>query len=529
MNCLSEMTGSMFVDGELAAEETRRVEQHLGECPRCRALVQAMRTENEVIVAAFEDALPAAAAAAGLRGMAREFALVVAVLATVGMAAQWLSGVLPGNLDWLNPFTTDGSMNLFFSAVFYLRQDGPGLLGDLAAALASLLVLLMVVLGLRLLWRRPAALRSGLLVALTLGVALPGWGLTRRTGQTVTVAHNETLDDTLFAKGETVDIDGVVNGDVIMGGRLLNVRGTVKGNVFAWGEQLEISGTVEGSVFCFGQRVEMRGGRVAHSLYGWTQFLRLEPASRVEQDVIQASQHAEFNGLIARNVLSFSGAADVTGEIGRNFTIRTGAVTLDTPAKIGGDFNAYVKRDSNVHIAPGVTVAGKRETHISVRRNRYTRPSFYLWNAVFLAGAFIVGWLLLAFVPRFYYAAAGGIASWGRSLGLGAAILLVTPVAIVISCVTLVGLPLGLLTLLLYMVAIYLAKIFVAGFLGNALLGPGGQRERLLGLFVGLLILTVATALPYVGGVVAAIILTLGLGALGWQLYRELQGERAPA
>jgi hypothetical protein len=119
--------------------------------------------------------------------------------------------------------------------------------------------------------------------------------------------------------------------------------------------------------------------------------------------------------------------------------------------------------------------------------------------------------------------------SWGRSLGLGAAILIVTPVAILIFCVTLVGLPLGVLVLFLYIIALYLSKILVAAFLGRALLAAPEHRDRLLGLFLGLLILSVATALPYVGGLVGVAILLLGLGALGWQLYREVQARRMPA
>ena len=531
MNCFSELTYSIFADGELGAEERRRVEHHLGECERCRALVSAMRAENEVLAAALSQAVEApAAAGAGLRGMAREFLAVAVGLAALGAALQWLAGVFPTNLDWLNPFTTDGSMNLFFSAVFYLRQAGPELLGDLTTLIAWLILLLVVAAGLRLLWRRPPLVRSGLcLVALTVCLALPGWGLTRRTGQTVSVGQNETVDDTLFASGDTVDVDGIVNGDLITGGREINVRGTVKGNLFAWSEHVEISGTVEGSVFCFGQRLELRGGRILHSLYDWSQFLRLQPGSRIEQDVIQGSQHAEFNGSVGRNLMSFSGTADVRGDIGRNLTVRSGGVTLSPPAKVGGDFNAYVRRASDVHVGPGVNIAGKTQTHITLHHSRYTRAAFYVWKAVFLAGAFIVGWLLLTLAPAFFYRASAAMGSWGRSLGLGAAILIVTPVAILIFCVTLVGLPLGVLVLFLYIIALYLSKILVAAFLGRALLAAPEHRDRLLGLFLGLLILSVATALPYVGGLVGVAILLLGLGALGWQLYREVQARRMPA
>ena len=123
MSCFSELTYSIFVDGELAAEEARRVESHLTECSTCRDLVQALTTENRIVSAALAAPLAVdAPASVTVRGMAREFIAVVIVLATAGTALHWLAEALPANLDWLNPLTTDGRMNLFLSIVFYLRQ-----------------------------------------------------------------------------------------------------------------------------------------------------------------------------------------------------------------------------------------------------------------------------------------------------------------------------------------------------------------------------------------------------------------------
>ena len=49
MTCLSELTCAVYADGELSPEETRDAERHLAECPRCRALVAALRGENRIL------------------------------------------------------------------------------------------------------------------------------------------------------------------------------------------------------------------------------------------------------------------------------------------------------------------------------------------------------------------------------------------------------------------------------------------------------------------------------------------------
>ncbi len=110
----------------------------------------------------------------------------------------------------------------------------------------------------------------------------------------------------------------------------------------------------------------------------------------------------------------------------------------------------------------------------------------------------------------------------GAASGLGFAVLAGVPVAIIVTAITLVGLPASLMLLAVYLVAIYLAKIWVGAFLGQILLKPAGatKSDWLLGLLVGLLILTIVGFIPYLGGLVHFGVVCLGLGAFAWQLYR---------
>src|SRR5216117_1614877 len=49
MECYSEQMCSIFVDGELAVDEARRLRDHLATCQRCRELLDALRAENRVL------------------------------------------------------------------------------------------------------------------------------------------------------------------------------------------------------------------------------------------------------------------------------------------------------------------------------------------------------------------------------------------------------------------------------------------------------------------------------------------------
>jgi hypothetical protein len=134
----------------------------------------------------------------------------------------------------------------------------------------------------------------------------------------------------------------------------------------------------------------------------------------------------------------------------------------------------------------------------------------------------LVGWLGLVLFPGFFQASTQAVGSGWRSLGLGSAVLAGAPVAMILMAITLVGLPASLMLLAVYLVAIYLAKIWVAAFLGHMLLKPttATKGDWLLGLLVGLLVLTVVGFIPYLGGLVRLGVVCLGLGAFAWQLYR---------
>jgi len=229
-----------------------------------------------------------------------------------------------------------------------------------------------------------------------------------------------------------------------------------------------------------------------------------------------------LEGEVNRSVTVYAGTADVSGGVGRELTMAGDNLTVTNTARIGGNLSAHVRDLRNVHIADGATITGTRVIQVRERENRFTRPRFYFFQAVWLAAAMLVGWLILILFPGFFQASTHAVGAGWRSLGLGFAVLAGVPVAVILLAITLVGLPASLMLLMAYLVAIYLAKIWVGAFLGQILLKPSGvtKSDWLLGLLVGLLIFTVVRLIPYLGGLVHFGVVCLGLGAFAWQLYR---------
>jgi hypothetical protein len=353
-------------------------------------------------------------------------------------------------------------------------------------------------------------------------LSLPSFALERRHGEVIIVAANETVDDTLFAAGNTVRMAGVVNGDLLAFGRTVEVHGTVKGDLVSFAKRTVVSGTVEGRIYTFSQSLDL-DGQLDHSMYGFAQSLRLNDRSHVGEGIVVAAGDVSLEGDVKRSVdILASGNADVSGNIGRNLTVAGVGLTLTNTARVGGNLSARVRQLKDVHIADGATITGKRDVQVNVRKSRYARPRFYFHQAVWLAAAVLVGWLVLVLFPGFFQATTQAVGSYWSSLALGVGVLAGIPVAIIIAGVTLVGLPIALISFAVYLIAIYLAKIWVGAFLGRMLLTPSEatKGDWVLGLLVGLLILTIVGFVPYLGGLVRFVVVCLGLGALAVQLYR---------
>src|SRR5207302_1136322 len=250
MECYSEQMCVIFADGELAVDEARRLRDHLATCQRCRELVDALRAENRVLGESLHELPEEAADPVGfprlrLSRVWGDLAALAAVLALVSVFSAWVDKLrIPEALEWLNPFSADGLTNLIFNLSYYFAHGGTAMLADYAAVVGGLFLLLGG--GALLLGRRWRLQQSGLrLLIVLLTMSLPSFALERRHGEFVTVAANETVDDTLLAAGNNVRMEGVVNGDLLVFARTLEVRGTVKG--------AEVSGSV-------GRDLTMAGG-----------------------------------------------------------------------------------------------------------------------------------------------------------------------------------------------------------------------------------------------------------------------------
>jgi len=152
-------------------------------------------------------------------------------------------------------------------------------------------------------------------------------------------------------------------------------------------------------------------------------------------------------------------------------------------------------------------------------------------SVLWFVGVFVAAALFVLMFPGFARDAAAAI---GRkplqSLGLGIAILVCVPFLGVVLLITIIGIPVALLLVPLYLLVLFLGWATAALFIaqrGLEVLRPGRAVTpawQLLALFVGLLALWLLRQVPFAGGLIGFLALVAGIGALVW---RGWNGRRA--
>ena len=113
--------------------------------------------------------------------------------------------------------------------------------------------------------------------------------------------------------------------------------------------------------------------------------------------------------------------------------------------------------------------------------------------------------------------------------------LVCVPFVAVILLITIIGIPLALLAVPLYLLLLFLGWVTAALFVahrGLAIARPGREVTlgwRLFALLVALVALSVLRHLPLVGGLIGLVALIAGIGALVWAAWSRRETSTAAA
>jgi cytoskeletal protein CcmA (bactofilin family) len=375
-------------------------------------------------------------------------------------------------------------------------------------------------------WAARALGPAVLLLAVSLAQAGEG-----RPEVTETITRRGRIASDLYAFGGGVEVGGDVSGDLVAGGGLVTVDHTVHGNVIVGAGSAVVGGRVERNVRAAAGAVTIVG-RVGGNVDVAAGVITVAPEAIINGSAQLAGGELHVAGAIGRNLWAAGAVVVLAGEVAGNVEVVGQEIDVRPGARIAGKLTYWSPRDAR--IAPQAVISGRVTHNMPELPRRIARTGTALVSvsrALFMAGLAVVAVALFLIFPRFVVRASRTIGSDPlKSLGMGLLLCAAVPVLAILSMITILGIPLGLVIFAVYAVALLLGFVLAAFYLGDvgaqAFMGKRARRRRVRGAFLvmAVALLLLARGVPLVGGVSMAVAVLLGLGAMsvhGWRAWHE--------
>lgn len=338
--------------------------------------------------------------------------------------------------------------------------------------------------------------------------------------QNVTLAKGETVEGDFFRAGSTVYVDGTVTGDVMAAGGQVDVSGPVGADLLVIGGSLSVSGAVTGSARMAGGTIALSGdiGRNV-TLGGGT--LRIDPAAHIRGNAYLAGGTVSVRGVVDGALQAAGSNIVISGSVRGNTVLAGDSITISRGATMGGGVTYY--SNNKIVIEDGANVSGPVEQ----RAPGEYRPSaakvaggalfFLIWKYLAYLVLLLVAWRLMR--PSIAKMRAETSSDFWPKLGWGIVGMIVIPIGSIIAAITIVGLPLGIIALVLFAVLAFLASVAGILLFGTWLSGYlriSDQPERFpaIAFTVGAVVLWVISLVPGIGFAVSFVVWAWSFGTM---------------
>jgi hypothetical protein len=280
------------------------------------------------------------------------------------------------------------------------------------------------------------------------------------------------IDDDIFASGSVVNINAPVSSATVAGGTV-NINAPVAGDLIVAGGQVNVNSPIGGKVMAIGGNLNIGGN-------------------------------------ISKNALLGGGQVDIRPGtvIGRDAFVSGGTVT--NAGKVSGNLSVSASKFENIGSAGRVEFK-----QIKTEREE---PKFPVnpFSILMTLGYLVAGFILLRLFPALFTTIDSEVKrSPAAKTIIGFVILIAGIILILLVTITMVGIPLAVIMALLLIVAVMLSGIFVAFSLGRTLFDLVKFRTSDLAIFlIGFIILNGLFYIPYAGGLIKLMAVSLGFGAI---------------
>lgn len=303
--------------------------------------------------------------------------------------------------------------------------------------------------------------------------------LTNIEGDIISIGYNTTFmgdaEKDMYVLGNNITLKGNFYGGLAVMGRNVKIEGECKGNIRVSAENIEIEGNVKGKTYIWGKDIKISGVFNDISLYGNSFYFN--PGTVIKGDLIYSTPEK-----LDLSTLTIYGTTEWKKPVNEQMKEK---IPMRAFKRFYGIFSLLIPVLFTLFFFPNLF---KETVEISGRK----------------------------FIPSFF---------------AGLIMIIATLFFILVSFITIVGVPLGLIFTVFVSSFIYISRVFPAIFLGRKVLFKMSDKKLtwVLATFIGILLFTSISIHPTAKIIVNIICIPAGFGALfagRLKLLKRLREEK---
>lgn len=335
------------------------------------------------------------------------------------------------------------------------------------------------------------------------------------------LTKNETVNHDYLVAKDNVTISGTVNGDVYAAGGNLNIDGTINGDLLVAGGNITISGVVKNDVRVAGGDITFTNAKVGGNVTALGGQIDIDDTTSIAGSLTGTGGKYKVMGHIGKGVTLGAGQATFGNSIGGDVNAGVGQLSFLPKAQVSGNVNYW--SDNEASFAGSASVSGTvkqyppNNNHVNSRAitTGILGTIFFVKIADILV-LLIVGLLLFALFPIYFKNASVYITThfWMAAL-IGLIAIIITPIIIGLLFFTVIGIPLAIFLMVVYLFALWIARIFPILAIGQFVFTKSGRKTNPGWAYVvGLVIFIILELIPIVSTITDILVLLTGFGTL---------------
>jgi cytoskeletal protein CcmA (bactofilin family) len=345
-----------------------------------------------------------------------------------------------------------------------------------------------------------------------------------RSGDSASLAHDQVVNSSMLAAGESVTIDGIVRGDVFCAGQRITISGLVDGDVLCAGQSIVISGVVTGNTRLMGQTIDIQGTvRRNASIVGQT--VTLTGDGSINGEMLLAGQTLALDGLIGKGLNVAGQTVELNGRVNGDVWTANQTVTVGEKAIIGGNFKytsqnqTQIPKTASISGVVTFTQAEREKGNKSITSSWKQIPKSSPVNLLtgILWNMFIVFLLVLFFPKKVQYVVERmkNRPLWTGFIGFLALIIL--PMLGILLALTIIGIPFAVIWFILYALVVGISRSFAAVMVGGYVIESFFTKlknRRFVPVLIGVPVLWLIFHTPFIGGLISFLMVCWGMGGM---------------